>query len=155
MPIGDGCGWGASTKNIAGFGALKSLSNIVTGAVSIPVGSLAAATMYPFRDDAVDIGKRIANYPILDNDKTCYHNCAWNELESMDGQFCNGYDGEFYSKPREHLSRAYLGAKRSSKSNKHTKRSSKLSTKRSKKHAKRSNKSKKHAKRSAKRSMKW
>ena len=150
MPIGDGCGWRASTRNIAGVGALKNLSNLVTGAVSVPIGALTAAAMYPFSEKAVPAGKFIANYPMLDKDEACYQNCKWNEMESLDGKSCNGFkDGEFYKYNRMQSDRNEGSKKRSSK-----KHSAKKHSKRSKKHSKRSKKhsSKKHAKRSMK---KW
>lgn len=115
--MGDGCGWGASTANVSGVGALKSLSNLVTGAVSVPVGALTTAVTYPFMDanSAYNLGKGIAKAPLIDNNEyePCYKNCDWNELETIDGKGCYGYqNGKFYQRERYERNRKNLGARK-------------------------------------------
>jgi hypothetical protein len=89
MPIGDGCGWGSSTKNSDTVGMLKGLSNAVTGPLTTAGGLLVSPIAKLFQSsNAGKMGYDTAKSLQIDSDGICYDTCNNNESMSWDGEMC-------------------------------------------------------------------
>lgn len=94
MPIGDGCGWGSSTKNSSVVGLLKGASNAVTGPITTALGGVVSAVSWPFASNSGKWGYDVAKSLQIDSDGVCYDICNNNETMSWDGELCIDQNGK-------------------------------------------------------------